>query len=78
MMNRNFKICATLTWAIGTLASTWSPVTWAAPKAAAAAPAPAPVAPPSEDATAIEQIKNRYWAQGNENEMGVVQNRLYP
>lgn len=29
------------------------------------------------DAKDLEQIRNRYWAQGSENEMGVVQNRTY-
>lgn len=38
---------------------------------------PAHGAENTPDANEIEQIKNRYWAQGNENEMGVVQNRLY-
>lgn len=31
----------------------------------------------SPDAAELEKIKQRYWAQGNEKEMGVVQNRLY-
>jgi outer membrane beta-barrel protein len=26
----------------------------------------------------VEKIKEKYWARGNETEMGVVQNRLYP
>lgn len=38
---------------------------------------PARGAEPDAESKEIDQIKNRYWAQGNENEMGVVQNRLY-
>jgi outer membrane beta-barrel protein len=42
------------------------------------APVPAPQAPSAEqDAADLEKIKQRYWAQGSETEMGVVQNRLY-
>jgi len=37
----------------------------------------APVEDASPDAAELEKIKQRYWAQGNEKEMGVVQNRLY-
>ncbi len=31
----------------------------------------------SPEAEELERIKQRYWAQGNEKEMGVVQNRLF-
>jgi len=31
----------------------------------------------SPDTAELEKIRQRYWAQGNEQEMGVVQNRLY-
>jgi outer membrane beta-barrel protein len=37
----------------------------------------APTEDASPDAAELEKIKQRYWAQGNEKEMGVVQNRLY-
>jgi outer membrane beta-barrel protein len=49
----------------------------------AADPAPKPTATaPADDTTAAERvntdsIKEKYWARGDENEIGVVQNRLY-
>ena len=47
-------------------------------KATPKAPEPASQAPSAEqDAAELEKIKSRYWAQGSETEMGVVQNRLY-
>jgi outer membrane beta-barrel protein len=40
--------------------------------------AEAPVNPAADpDAADLDRIRNRYWAQGNETEMGVVQNRTY-
>jgi outer membrane beta-barrel protein len=54
--------------------------------ALAADPAPAPAAAPaqkvaSNDAAGervnVDQIKEKYWARGDESELGVVQNRLY-
>jgi outer membrane beta-barrel protein len=36
-----------------------------------------PTAPGAEEAD-VEQIKQKYWARGNETQLGVVQNRLYP
>lgn len=42
-----------------------------------AAPSTGTPSPHGEEAD-IEKIKEKYWARGNEAEMGVVQNRLYP
>jgi outer membrane beta-barrel protein len=50
------------------------------PKKGAPAPAAAEKAPaPSGDAEKVnvDSIKEKYWARGDETEMGVVQNRLY-
>ena len=56
-------------------------LTAAAPRASAADDAEATAqetpADASPDAAELEKIRQRYWAQGNEQEMGVVQNRLY-
>jgi outer membrane beta-barrel protein len=41
------------------------------------APAPDSQSEEAAEASELEKIKNRYWAQGSETEMGVVQNRLY-
>jgi len=53
-----------------------------AEKTAPASKAPAPVAPRPGSAAAeeadVQKIREKYWARGNEAEMGVVQNRLYP
>lgn len=50
--------------------------------AVAADPAPAPEAPaaeaaPNGDDVDVDAIKQKYWATGDQTEMGVVQNRLY-
>jgi len=45
-------------------------------QASAEDPVP-PAEEASPDAAELDKIKQRYWAQGNEKEMGVVQNRLY-
>jgi outer membrane beta-barrel protein len=47
----------------------------AAPSAAAAGEAPADAA--SGDDVDVDAIKKKYWATGDQTEMGVVQNRLY-
>lgn len=53
---------------------------WGADKKAPAAEEK-PAAPAADDTGAervnTETIKEKYWARGNENELGVVQNRLY-
>lgn len=43
----------------------------------ASAPDSQAAAAESAEASELEKIKSRYWAQGSETEMGVVQNRLY-
>ncbi len=48
-----------------------------APKGSAKAPT-APAEPTLEGSVVnVDQIKEKYWARGDENEMGVVQNRAY-
>jgi outer membrane beta-barrel protein len=42
-----------------------------------AAPPAAPTSGPKSQKLDVESIKKKYWAQGNESEMAVVQNRLY-
>jgi outer membrane beta-barrel protein len=39
--------------------------------------APAPSEPAGAERVNVDTIKEKYWARGDENEMGVVQNRLY-
>lgn len=41
------------------------------------APAAAPAGPGEADRVNVEAIKEKYWARGDESEIGVVQNRLY-
>ena len=38
---------------------------------------PAPAVPPADDTVEVEKIKEKYWAKGDDSEVGVVQNRLY-
>jgi outer membrane beta-barrel protein len=48
--------------------------------AAAANPVPGPSATPPEDAAEnvnVDSIKEKYWARGDQSELGVVQNRTY-
>lgn len=51
-------------------------------KAGKPAPVPVKVAPAAAGTGAeeadVQKIREKYWARGNESEMGVVQNRLYP
>lgn len=61
----------TATIALGTLASAH------AQDAQAPQDSQAPVDPNSAQEVSVDAIKRKYWAQGNENEMGVVQNRAY-
>ncbi|MCM2324268.1 MAG: outer membrane beta-barrel domain-containing protein [Oligoflexia bacterium] len=52
----------------------------AAPKAPAASPSPSSSATAAAEAAErvnVENIKEKYWARGDESEIGVVQNRLY-
>lgn len=54
----------------------------AKPKKSEEKPAPAPSATPAVPVNSAEQvdvnsIKEKYWARGDESELGVVQNRLY-
>lgn len=48
-----------------------------APAKPAASPLPTKVSSTAEEAD-VAKIREKYWARGNETEMGVVQNRLYP
>ncbi|HTL13265.1 MAG TPA: hypothetical protein VL588_12295, partial [Bdellovibrionota bacterium] len=34
-------------------------------------------APQDSDAVAVDSIKEKYWARGDQTEIGVVQNRMY-
>lgn len=64
------------------LSIAWTPATgWAAPKKEKKAEAPAAeggaTIDPGSEKVNVDTIKEKYWARGDETELGVVQNRLY-
>ncbi len=80
------KIGIALVWLVTgasvALAEKASPAKSPAPAKSAApvkSPVPVRVSPAtSAEEADVQKIREKYWARGNESEMGVVQNRLYP
>lgn len=63
-------------WSVAILAVVFALASWPSNARSAEKDAPAPKKP-NPDRVDVEQIKEKYWARGEESELGVVQNRLY-
>lgn len=80
-MKRTYKTLISFGAAFALIVTMNSPFVFAADKAPDTAASPAPEADTSQEKSAekvnVDSIKEKYWARGDQSEMGVIQNRTY-